>query len=547
MKRLSYITGFIVALCVFCSCNDWIGNTEPRSETPEHQMFGSEKGFEAALTGAYIMMANTNLYAEKATMYIPEFLIRNWMGPSGASGLDNKLNEYENGNYRDDDDVRGEINAMWTQYYKVIAQLNSLITNIENTDVNFTGYAKEMIYGEALGLRAFLHLDLLRFFGPIPTTDYANPEQVYLPYVTKITNDFNELAPIPLGVLGEGLYSESPTTYIGKLEKDLMKAQELLADPVDPIFHYTQEGQSGGRDEKLEPSNPYEGVRKRRFNYWAVRATEARLKSWFGEKVEAADIALEIINARGFNGSVMFPLATETDLVGVGINFTMNREHIFGIINPDLYKRIQDRYRGELVEIVAGSGITNRERPKYAQSTARIRNLYVDFFPGDDWRGSEREYWETKTNDPDILVYRKYVNNVYDNDKAQANRVPVIRIAEMYLLYFEGRGTQTPTGFRLLTDYMDARGIVNGKNQMRDAMIADLDGQIAKEYRKEFWGEGQTWFYFKRRGFTELKWPNSDEAPRKISNPAAFWSLEIPPSGYTDFYKNMYPGLYPDE
>ena len=30
----------------------------------------------------------------------------------------------------------------------------------------------------------------------------------------------------------------------------------------------------------------------------------------------------------------------------------------------------------------------------------------------------------------------------------------------------------------------------------------DLEEEILKEYRKEFWGEGQLWYYYKRKSIT---------------------------------------------
>ena len=41
--------------------------------------------------------------------------------------------------------------------------------------------------GEAYGLRAFLHLEVLRLFGPVPKE--ASDADIAIPYVTEFTKD----------------------------------------------------------------------------------------------------------------------------------------------------------------------------------------------------------------------------------------------------------------------------------------------------------------------------------------------------------------------
>jgi hypothetical protein len=541
MKRLNYIAGFVAVLLVFCSCNNWIENAQPRSETPEHKMYDSEAGFEAVLTGAYETVAGYELYGEATTMLLPEFMVQNWE-PQTTETIEFWLHGYNRSDYRSRDEVRNYISTMWTKYFHAIAQLNSLIANIENTDVNFTGNAKDMIHGEALGLRAFLHLDLLRFFGPIPTN--MNPTIAYLPYVQRVSSRSADLAPIPLGdIAPEGSETFDENTYVGRLERDLRRAQELLLgsedNPVDPIFLYSQEGMSGGGSATAQPTNDYEYWRKRRFNYWAAVATEARLMSWMKDDERASRIALRVITeARGFNGGVLFPLTKEAGLTSSTPNYTMNSEHIFGIENQYLYARLEPRYEGEL-ENIAGSDMEIRKAAMYSQEGNKINSLYDNFFVGDDWRGGLRYYWQ-QADQGTLYKYRKYVNTI-PLKQNQKNRVPVIRISEMYLLYLEGTPDVGSYYWdMLLDDYMESRGILNSATQMSQSMLNNRFEQIKREYRKEFFGEGHTWFFYKRHGLTEIDWP--DAASYFVSED--FWTLELPRAGYTDFFKDLYPEIY---
>lgn len=60
MKK--YIVGICFSMLFFTSCSDWL-NVEPKTTVKEEEVFSRELGFKEALTGAYIKMASTGLYA----------------------------------------------------------------------------------------------------------------------------------------------------------------------------------------------------------------------------------------------------------------------------------------------------------------------------------------------------------------------------------------------------------------------------------------------------------------------------------------------------
>lgn len=75
---------------------------------------------------------------------------------------------------------------MWCGLYNAIANTNKLLEEIEGKESMFTGINYDMIKGEALALRGFLHFDLLRLFG----ASYAeNPKKAAIPYVTAYTSN----------------------------------------------------------------------------------------------------------------------------------------------------------------------------------------------------------------------------------------------------------------------------------------------------------------------------------------------------------------------
>ena len=62
--------------------------------------------------------------------------------------------------------VKSKFDAIWKTMYKTIMNCNNLLENMEGRQELFSGHNYELIRGETLGLRAYLHFDLLRMFAP---------------------------------------------------------------------------------------------------------------------------------------------------------------------------------------------------------------------------------------------------------------------------------------------------------------------------------------------------------------------------------------------
>ena len=93
-----------------------------------------------------------------------------------------------------------------------------------------------------------------------------------------------------------------------------------------------------------------------------------------------------------------------------------------------------------------------------------------------------------------LYVTRKY-ESLSNVSAAFKNRIPMIRISEMYYIAAECEGDGT-----LATDYLNAvrnnRGLTAEKLENLTPDL--LKNEIFKEYQKEFYGEGQLWYYYKR-------------------------------------------------
>ena len=166
MKKTIYsIMLLIGSAFALTSCSDWL-DVSPKTEVREGELFSTEAGYRNAMSGVYILLGQKPLYGVQASMYVPEFLAHTWTTPSestDASAFYLAKNDYTNSN------VESTLDDLWSNYYNAIAQINNILTNLQSSSVAFTGNQRQIMEGELYGLRAFLHLDLLRFFGPVPS------------------------------------------------------------------------------------------------------------------------------------------------------------------------------------------------------------------------------------------------------------------------------------------------------------------------------------------------------------------------------------------
>ena len=70
----------------------------------------------------------------------------------------------------------------------------------------------------------------------------------------------------------------------------------------------------------------------------------------------------------------------------------------------------------------------------------------------------------------------------------------MIRLSEMYLIAIEGASTLEEAN-KLYADYMVSKGV--SRNDYFDSMEA-VKTELEKEYRIEFFAEGQMFYYYKR-------------------------------------------------
>lgn len=164
----------------------------------------------------------------------------------------------------DDTDVKSVISNLWTNGYNVIASCNNLIYNVSNADSEiFEGLEmeKNMIWGEALALRALVHFDILRMFAPSMETDDG---KAYIPYVDAYP------------VISTTYYTNAE--ILEKIETDLTEARKLVATcdvEQHPEWLLSKLRMLGkGTTDEL-PEDVFYAFRGYRLNYYAITALMA--------------------------------------------------------------------------------------------------------------------------------------------------------------------------------------------------------------------------------------------------------------------------------
>lgn len=455
---LSVLTGLVLS-----SCSDWL-DVRPKTEVPRDDMFSKESGYEDALNGCYIKMNGNGLYGKFLTLSGIDFLARYYnMASSGT--LEYGLTEFDYEN----EYVKSQIGGTYSDFYNVILQANDIITHIDS-DAGRKAVKSEtkrnLIKGEALAMRAYLHFDILRLFGQVPQNATIT---VQLPY-SSIT-----------GTASRPLYDFAG--YTALLLEDLNEAEKLMAE--DPCIKnnlntHVHEGED----------DDFFHYRKFRFNYYAVKALQARVHLYLGNRQEAYRAAKSIIEAENSDGSRYFQLAGDNDFMLS--HFAMPSETIMGLSNSSL----EDNSNVRLFKNDATTFpmlFSKDRRDQLFDHDTGSNNRYSR------WWGEVSNV--TGTPNP---YYKKYIQDeggTGDSEKLNYKwLVPLLRLSEIYLIAMEATDDLAEAN-SLYTEYMLARNvqIVN-----KFSSLDEVKAQTVFEMRIEFMAEGQMFYTYKRTGATNM-------------------------------------------
>lgn len=453
MKKLIYL--FLSASMLLTSCDDWL-DIKPKTNVEEEDLYKDEQGFKEALTGIYILMSDNNLYGRELTYgFIDALAQRYSVDPNNARNYD-MIGWYEFPSELTEDFT----NTIWAQNYNVIANINNLLNNIEQRgDVLTSPHYKEFIKGEALGLRSFLYFDLLRMWGPIYKDNSTSPS---IPYRTAFDRSTAKLLPAK--------------DVADSIIVSLKEAEALLEnDPMNISFPNTESDADNSID-------PFLNYRFNRMNKYAVKAELARVYLYKGDKENAYNYANQVINAQKAKGGKMFTLITDNALDHVG-----STELLFSLsMNSETF---EDQIENEFIAAMWSN--------YYISDKERVYKLFDTQSDGNnDMRMKEGQGFTITNNGSFTLKYSQ--KKAYSF--VLLNQMPLIRLPEMYYIAAECETDLTKSA-KLLSTVRGARGLEN----VEFADEADKLYNIEKEYRKEFYAEGQLWYFYKRHGYKQFQ------------------------------------------
>lgn len=466
--KLKNILPALTAVTMFCSCQDWL-DIQPKTEIKQDKMFETESGFKNALIGAYMLMTDSMTYGREMNITFMDVLGQQYELFNTGKYYYAKFYDYVR--------FQNTIDNLWIKNYRTIANLNALLEALETKKniLHPTNYA--VIKGEAHGLRAFLHLDLFRMFGYGDCiSNPSNLDKLSIPYVEKYSKYISEQL--------------TGREVLKRIHADLKIAEDILSY----YGAYSQVPQDA--DYELPNEDKFHSTPQSRFNYWAVKATQARAYMWEGKYEEALKCVSGFIDGTTAPFKWVDPnKAIHVELKDQDLTFSV--EHIFYLNVSKLYQSLRpfvESYK------IYGDFSSSDNTDYFYISKVNVDALYeANIMVG----ASDYRYmrWFDPNEDKNKIL--KFYQTT-DTKSASEDKVPLIRKSEMFYYAAECYNELNQPGKAV--DYLNqvrvARGILFSHNLPSSLSKSQIDQEIEKEWRKEFISEGQMFFYYKRLGKT---------------------------------------------
>lgn len=448
------------------SCDSWL-EVKPYDKISEGELQKSEEGYQKMLNGIYIDLNSDALYGQSLSVEMIEV-----MGGAYAIGTDNSVW----GNYKDLSNYqygteywRNRLDQTWNKAYALILNCNKILENIDQNQDLFTGGNYYAVKGEALALRAMLHFDMLRLFGPVYAKD---SDKKAIPYYNKQTN-----SPEPILTAKE---------VAEKVVADLEEARILLAN--DPV---KTEGtlMSGSQD----GTSNFMRYRALRLNYYAVEALLARVNLYMGNKTEAFKYATDVIKTADQG---IFPFVDKSLVIGspADPDRIFSSEVLFALTNTSRSKIHKNFYDPSRLPNYVFRMDDNLMSNIVYDGAATTGGYQDDYRYRANWiaTGSNRYFY-------------KY-SDMVANGSIQNTMIPMIRLGEMFLIAAESQSDNLANGVQYVNALRRNRGVAN-----LQTLTPDL---LKYEYIRELYGEGQLFYLYKRLNSDIITSSNANKNPK---------------------------------
>ncbi|MFR4037657.1 MAG: RagB/SusD family nutrient uptake outer membrane protein [Butyricimonas faecalis] len=223
-----------------------------------------------------------------------------------------------------------------------------------------------------------------------------------------------------------------------------------------------------------------------------MQGLKARVLAYAKQMDKAAEAALVVIGAQ--ENKDIFPWVKKNDINPSDVTLkdrTFSTEHLFALNTIKLDENIKGYFKETMSPMLPRQAITSGSDYLYDVADYRLKwfdneNGLINVFS---------KFWQSDKKTVDGIVLPK------------RDRMPMIRISEMYYIVAESMKISDPQGA------LDKLNLVRKMRGLTE-LLADLNPdaiqqEIQKEYEREFLGEGQLFFFHKRQGTRNIATANA--------------------------------------
>ncbi len=484
---------FNVLICLLVltlgSCQSFLESRD-KGQVLEEKLFVNQEGVEEAMYGLYFELGTGNLWGAHHPILMDcmaqYFTLGNYSKENAGGFEEVMLHHHESQRSRE------LFGAMWESSYKVISDINKIIENLDNWDRTPLRYMN-LYRGECLGLRAFMHFELLRMYGS-PDLNKRG-----IPYVRNYG-----MWVTPFSKTGE-CYDE--------ILADLKEAHELLKDDEEYLTYPRQ---------KVDAYSGFTQCRELHMNLYAVKAALARV---YYTRNQGNDLDSALMYARQIVDSKKFPLPANEKVVPDHFIRMMSGtvaqdEAIFGVYKYNTYSELQSLF------LLKNSSFKAADETMY--------QVLGDY--GTDFRSNWLRVPSSSnagTEELGLCVMKLLDATVLDPSNVKQKPIGdpglnLIRIPEMYLMVAELLSGKDP---KTALEYFNAFITSRGYRSQESFNVNDVDTQFYKEYL----AEGLYWFRLRRNQVKEIKVEKilaSVKGQQTIEMDEKTWTLPIPDSEF---------------
>ena len=448
------------------SCADWL-KVDMEDGIMEDKLFSENEGFFTVLNGAYSSLNES--YGNVLSMGVIDVMAQYYNVPANGT---HPYKIYANYSYQDKS-FETTSSTIWKHLYGLIANINVLIEHCDEPESALSARYYPIVKGEALALRAMIHFDLLRLYGPIYSSQTESSSAI--PYLDVPNN--KDIVPIL-----------SAKEVCGKILRDLNEAAELLKD--DPVR--TDGVQTDDAEEN--PNPVYLRYRQYRLNYYAVQGLLARLYMWMGNKTDAYNCVTTLLAE--VEEKQTFPWVTKAAATSTSApDRVFSTEVMFGLYNPS---------RGTLFDGLFGKSLEG-DALTFVGGLSGDDSKLAQFYGPNSSSDYRRKMWEEVVTSTDEeagvstgITYSLKYEQITTDDYFKF-MIPLMRISEMYLIQAECSNN--------LEEVQNCLHQIRwNRNLTSDEVVTEenKDQLITEEFAREVIGEGQLFFYYKRHAMEEF-------------------------------------------